>query len=167
MKNTIIQLLILFLFSSCGKYELQETFVPFVRKFEEEIGIKVNIKVVFPPGEHTNNEIYTSKRMLGSCVTVKNSSTQQVVEKYVEINPHFWLDANATFEEKEFVLYHELAHCLLNRGHIGGSVYSSKYGWIPKSMMKSSSFGNQPYYKEYRSYYIQELKNRETEFNET
>jgi hypothetical protein len=103
MKNIIFQLLILFLFSSCGKYELQETFVPFVRKFEEEIGIKVNIKVVFPPGEQINNEIYTSKRMLGSCVTVKNSSTQQVVEKYVEINPHFWLDANATFEEKEFV----------------------------------------------------------------
>lgn len=149
---------------SCGRYELQETFVPFVKKFEEEIGVKVNIKITFPPAKYTDNSEYTQKRILGTCVTVKNSVTQEVVEKYVEINPHFWIPEETSYQEKEFVLYHELGHCLLGRGHVSGNIYSNKYGWIPKSMMANMSFGNKPYYSEYRSYYVEELKNKTAVF---
>ncbi len=55
-------------------------------------------------------EIITSG-VLGQCVRVDAEPNE------IHIDRNFWLN-EATDLQKEFIVFHELGHCILNRGHL-------------------------------------------------
>jgi len=54
------------------------------------------------------------------------------------------------------VVFHELGHCLLSRGHTEGKVDLNGEA-VPKSIMFPAAFGNQLYYQSLHGYYKREL----------
>ena len=71
---------------------------------------------------------------------------------HVTIDEKFW--NSASFLEREFVVYHELGHCVLERNHTEASFVNG----ICKSLMRSGlGVCRDAYNNSNRSYYIEEL----------
>lgn len=113
----IIALLGLFIMViSCGKEDLVETdaeLQPYFDLFAEEAakrGFVVD---------------YDAERIEGLLQDIPNTSIQgqcfhnENIPKKVVIDVTYW--ENASKLEKEFIIYHELGHCFLDRGHLDDS----------------------------------------------
>lgn len=71
--------------------------------------------------------------------------------KVVRVNSVMWDSLTTT--DQELVIFHELGHCILHRGH-DESLHSS--GFRPNSVMNPTLLG-ELYYKLYYSEYMHEL----------
>lgn len=72
--------------------------------------------------------------------------------KHVTIDASFWNRYN--YLEREFVVFHELGHCVLSRGHLESSFDNG----VCKSVMHSGLSGCQVVYNNAnREYYLDEL----------
>ena len=183
MKNTkkILALLLVYL-TSCtivgvikpgpfsdldpANHLVDPAFRDIVERFDREIG--TNHRVI-ENGIHFDDELADEWRMenrnpnkdirtVGACMKDRWGSPQ-----LVSIDRNFWDRSNALAREQ--VLYHELGHCLLNRGHSEEKAKSKYIPWFkcPRTIMKSSTFTTRELlfcYKAERERYINELKLR-------
>lgn len=83
--------------------------LPFLHSFEQE-GMVRNYRPVYAP-DLVNMRFDTLSGVIsGQCKTYSDGRREVV------ISHRFW--AKATFYEKEFLVFHELGHCLLDREHL-------------------------------------------------
>ena len=113
------------------------TFDPYVKKFEENCNVVSTVPVMFkelPEG------------VLGAC-------RNKIV---VVINPNYW--HHVSEDEREFLIFHELGHCVLDRRH-DNTILLNLNGYInmPRSMMYEHVFGYADGYKQNKEYYWREL----------
>ncbi len=73
-------------------------------------------------------------------------------DRYISIDADFW--ANSSTAYKEYIVFHELGHCILKRNHLEGCRTDGSY----LSLMRSGHGGCKDRYSSAtRNYYIQEL----------
>jgi len=84
----------------------------FLDRFEEEAN-KRNLSFA---DQVADTEIHLveiiSGGVLGQCVREEDDPNQ------IHLDRTYWEDENTTDLQKEFVVFHELGHCILNRDHI-------------------------------------------------
>lgn len=73
----------------------------------------------------------------------------------IEVNPSFWTPSRSS-DAKEYVLYHELGHCLLSRDHDNSQVQTKEGIMINKSIM-ASYYSKTDYYVNNYNLYLKEL----------
>lgn len=79
--------------------------------------------------------------------------------RQIQIDRDYWFNPSTTQEAKIGLIFHEMGHCALNRGHNNETFYYSGshiLGDVPTSLMNMYNFYS-PYYKELQSYYFDEL----------
>ena len=78
--------------------------------------------------------------------------------KEIEIDSAFWNEAEDLIKEE--LIFHELGHCILNRGHDNTMVEAVGYPYkIPNSIMNRYVFGHSRFYRQFHDHYIEELLN--------
>ena len=102
---------------SCGDDfvpEVDERMKPYFERFTEEAakrGVEFDYVQEGYQGKIQNIDIFVGSGVLGWCQRPSNRLTVTTIY----IDDVFW--ANATDLEKEYVVFHELGHCFLNRAH--------------------------------------------------
>lgn len=76
--------------------------------------------------------------------------------KYIHIDYNWWFKMKNE-KVKEELIFHELGHCILNRGHTKERIYEDTPGGRPKSIMYPYVFGHWGEYEHFRLEYIKEL----------
>jgi len=142
-------LIMLLLITGCGK-SLQDfirigqpkfkkastnpVFIPFIQSFEAEFNREVNVPIVLGTIE---------QRYAGVCLVYSNGYRE------IRINKEFW--DGYSYEQKEQLIYHELGHCVFNKGHDNTTRDN-----CPHSIMRSYMFSeyeiNECYLPEYEHY---------------
>lgn len=84
--------------------------------------------------------------MVGECILGSDGS------RAIEIDSAHW--AQASDDDREQVLFHELGHCAMHLGH----VTATSLDGCPVSIMYPYEFGNTPCYANNKAYYYQELE---------
>jgi hypothetical protein len=97
----------------------------------------------------TSEDISTSG-VLGQCTVYRNSSNA-IVERRVTIDIPYWNTLSKA--DREELMYHELAHCILLRGHTSTS---ARISGVPDSMMHMYHMGP-TLYNAYYAWYLNEL----------
>jgi hypothetical protein len=128
---------------------INPAFTPYVQKFEAILGRSIgDIPIQFAPqGGNT----------IGVC-EVWNSQYREI-----KIDPDYW-NASPSYggpvddDEKLSLIFHELGHCVLNRGHLDTSFVDSNNYQVMNSWMNWYVFFNDSY-PESKSYYLNELFN--------
>lgn len=145
MKQLIIT--VSFLLASCAGFVPNKTdpvFIQYIERFENDTQRTVTVPITF----------MSNKEYAGWCKTYSNGY------RLIEIDHEYW--QNSDDLAKEQLIYHELGHCVLNRGHSNTLVPHPEYGYnIPNSIMYFRAFGGSLFYGDYRSHYIEELNNPE------
>lgn len=150
------RLLPLLLLASCGRStedflnvnnspikrsKSDSTFNSFVEAFSKEFNVGVKVPVIFK-----NIDV----RYAGVCLKYSNGYRE------IQINPTHW--KNYSIEQREQLIYHELGHCVLNRGHNDRLMETNTN--CPDSIMRSYMFSineiNNCYLPEY-NHYMEEL----------
>lgn len=72
--------------------------------YEDRIG-EINISLA---------EIFTNG-VLGQCVSIEEGTDA------IQIDKSYWQETSTSDLEKEFVMFHELGHCVLLRGHLNNA----------------------------------------------
>lgn len=137
-------------FVSCsrpiGRGQVDPAFEPYVTSFEEFWGHKVHVNVLFDDGTNLQYPV-----MAGICSTIGTSNdkdeTVYIRREFWEHSVHYW---------KEAVIFHELGHCVLGRQHNMRLFPSGE----PYSIMFPDIFGEESFYIENRTHYINELFQR-------
>lgn len=81
----------------------------------------------------------------------------------IRVNSHFWDNSYYTHAEREELIFHELGHCVLNRGHRQETAQTLDYKYyMPVSIMNPYHIGRDRYSINYE-YYIKELFNQSPE----
>jgi hypothetical protein len=114
----------------------------YVNRFEKACLIYPAVSIVladFEPG------------YFGHCANYGTNSSLNVVS----LNKDFW--ATATDIQKEILVFHELGHCVLNRRHDDRLKQLGSYINAPASLMYSMPYGYEIVFKEFRTYYLNEL----------
>lgn len=105
----------------------------------------------------TNYEIkivdFGDQHILGQC---RYSQKRQIL-----LSKKVWESPNIKNIYREYLLFHELAHCVLDRSHTDLHITSFNNLLIPKSIM-NSSMTNINHYNENYEYYVEELFNPNT-----
>ena len=139
---------------------IHSDFIPFLKKFIEQseqfstsknhffLAERVsNLNIVF---SDLNPKKKKGVRNLGLCtLDVYN-------QPLIVIDRKFWRFASDI--QKEFVLFHELGHCVLFRKHKPGQVEGMMYAKIKSSIMNPRAF-DALVYEMFRGYYLFELFN--------
>jgi hypothetical protein len=73
------------------------------------------------------------------------------------INVRFWERNKDNHDAIQNVVFHELGHCILNRGHTKKMMRDAYGNEIPNSIMYPSEFGVKPFYRENFAHYVHEL----------
>jgi hypothetical protein len=135
--------LLALLLTACAPYKpfvpyIDPSAEPFVKEFEEiyHTEVLVNVYVTELP-----------VNIGGECIESENRT--------IELNKPYW-EAISYFG-KEQLLFHELGHCVLNRGHRNDLGQVGIYFNVPMSIMYYMAFGETAYYQANRTYYLQEL----------
>lgn len=137
LKSKII-VLTCFLLVGCADTPapIDVAFKPFVNRFEVLLGKTIKFSVLFADMD---------QQYAGMCWLYSTG------DRKIEINPYSWDKLNEL--GKEEVIFHELGHCELGRGH----TYDSTKDGYPASIMYPVAFGEAPFYEENHYYYINEL----------
>lgn len=134
----------------------------FVDKFEEEAAARggvLNVKklsVKFDIGleKYSIRQGGYTKVILGQC----KMFLQDTSERLVIINPVEW--AKMTIVKKELLMFHELAHCLMDTEHRGDWIKSPEENaprtYVPSSIMLAQAFSGELYLMNY-NYLLDEL----------
>ncbi len=112
-KSAFLALVVLLL-GACAKDDGPQFFVdssirPYFERFEEEAALRnlnLNLDSMMISGDI---RVITSQDVIGQCGHTENEPSVVIVDKF------YW-DA-ASDLEREFVIFHELGHCALSRGH--------------------------------------------------
>lgn len=117
------------------------TFNQFVESFTKQFNVAVKVPIVL----RNINPKYA-----GVCLKYSNGYRE------IQINSTHW--KNYSLEQKEQLVYHELGHCVLNRGHNDKLMEANTN--CPDSIMRSYMFNlseiNNCYLPEY-NHYMEEL----------
>ena len=157
--------------TSCGmvleteeikKYEVSEAFSRYVEQFKiysKEIGRYQKIDDLIIKFDYSLN--YPT---LGTCTESYFEKIEFLKRKVyktpkIDINPVTW--SYMSEAERESLIFHELGHCLLNRGHDNSEKYDLEYGSnIPNSIMHQYAISSAFYENRY-DHYIKELFNKD------
>lgn len=150
----MIKFLIFLVLLGCGlkkekEFYVEPDFVQYLERFEYFLGYKID-DIVIVYGDTTA----TLPSAIGTCTSQKilNSDLRgQRIKRtpIIKIKRNFWNKSD--IPTRELLMFHELGHCILNRGHrtVKGSTF-------PVSIMEPVIFSSFVYVKDY-SYYISEL----------
>jgi hypothetical protein len=110
---------------------------------KRNITLNVNIKIDF-------DQSLSNTQIIGACV--------YSVPRYISINPAWWNRTDITNSEREYAIYHELGHCILDRNHKTDLTSFVDYpsAQVPVSMMYPSIISS-TIYKNNLQYYNDEL----------
>lgn len=109
------------------------------------------------------------KGVAGKCrIPGEKGSANQVADSFfgdstqgktrIIISSSYYSRNKDSHDAMQVVVFHELAHCILGRGHRTGMMETKDFGEIPRSIMHPvGSFGNEPYYRAKYDYYMKEL----------
>ena len=137
-------------FLSCQKEEnliapeVDERLTPFFESFKQEgssRGQNINMKDII--GQIIDID---TDGVLGRCNQLTSG------QKHLMIDRLFWETANVT--EKEYVIFHELGHCSLNRRHVDAT---NKDGTCISMMQSGNGSCKMVYNAQNRSKYLDEL----------
>lgn len=115
--------------------------LPYIERFEAYYNNTVEYSVTF-------TDTMDNPAWVGVCYIYETGN------RNVEINRHYWEDASDN--EKEELIFHELGHCTLNRDHRSDKI-AYKNSSVPISIMYPYVFGHATYYEERKTEYIEEL----------
>jgi len=73
----------------------------------------------------------------------------------IDVNEKAWKEAGVLGREQ--IIFHELGHCVLNRGHDDTLTTVGSYKSAKKSIMNASVFGDSFVYRDNKDYYYTEL----------
>lgn len=114
---------------------------PYVAQFETDLGVSTS---------HINKIFVNLNQGYAGLCTVWNSGYREI-----SIDPTYWNSINDG--GKKQLIYHELGHCALDRGHQSGIiVYKSQY--VPDSIMNPTSFGHQWFWEQLVALYVESLR---------
>lgn len=128
--------LVLVFLTACGQLNVDHAFSPYVERFESVTGAKNDTPISF------DNLTYPT---IGTCTSYDGGF------KYVKVSPSYW--SAATDDQKEYLIFHELGHCVLRAKHIDKFVDG-----CPISIMSKFAFGDTNCYRTRKQYYFNELK---------
>ena len=117
-KVTGYLLVILLVAGSCSKdedpqYLVDEPLQPYFDRFETEAalrGVTIDLKALMVSGDV---RLIGTVNVIGQCVHTEKEPNTVIVDVV------YWNGANDL--EREFLIFHELGHCALNREHIDDS----------------------------------------------
>lgn len=116
------------------KAKTDPIFAPFIQSFQDEFNRKVKVPIVLKTIE---------QRYAGVCLVYSNGYRE------IQINKNAW--DRYSYEQKEQLIYHELGHCVFNKGHDNTTREN-----CPNSIMRSYMFSqyeiNECYLPEYEHY---------------
>jgi len=148
MKN-ILAILILMSLIACTTeygYEVDPEVQPFFDSFEEEAALRGLTVDLESSGIGATIDFIRDNSTVGQCQNSDEGNRRVFIDKA------FWNEYD--FYGKEFIVYHELGHCYLNRGH-DNAVIS---GNICESIMQSGISGcDDAYGAATREAYLDEL----------
>ena len=117
------------------------------RKFEDEArkrGQTYDLKALGIIGQI---EEIDKEHVAGQCATYKNYHPRRIT-----LDQTFWEQSSDAM--KEYIVFHELGHCVLNRPHTEDSFSNG----VCNSIMRSGNGGCYDYYNRFtRQYYVDEL----------
>lgn len=127
--------------SPVKKSKTDPAFSQFVESFSRQFNVGVKVPIVFKN---------IKSRYAGVCLKYSSGYRE------IQINPTHW--KNYSLEQREQLIYHELGHCVLNRGHNDKLMEANTN--CPDSIMRSYMFSineiNNCYVPEY-NHYMEEL----------
>lgn len=144
MKIVIITIFI-FLSGCAGlipRFGIHEDFKPYADEFQLYYGKELKSSISYA------DYIGDTPEVIGACYRFTRN---------ILVLRSFW--EKATHNEKLFLIFHELGHCELNRGHYDGSTLIEISGTkfiMPVSIMNTYAFDMSDY-PEVKQYYINEL----------
>jgi len=163
MKNLTL-ILFTFLLASCGLQvkkknvlKIDPAFSQYVQRFESMGNTKIkNLEFSFGETAHLDREGFT---VYGYCQKGTVETNKLLVKEVVEIrkiviNPRVW--DRLSIKDKEQLAFHELGHCVLERGH-----KDSFLGNRPISIMHPYHNQVSPVYTNFYGSYMQELFNKQ------
>lgn len=122
----------------------EEEFIDLINEFDSIYSTSVLGGITIRFGDTATEE---KPKAVGWCVYAKH--------RYIVISPKYWRDA--THNQKESLLFHELGHCIFNRRHNEDTIYDEDFGWVAASIMYPSVIGGSAAYDKLRNEYLQEL----------
>lgn len=144
MKNLIVYsialLSLIASLSGCGR-EVNSQFQPYLTDFESDTGIKVSNITITPVDSLPAS---ASDIVDGQCDSGLNT---------IAIQQSIWNTLDS-FQQKALI-YHELGHCVLHRGHTAATVRTAT-GTCPSSIMNANLLPGDCLKNNYQ-YYINEL----------
>lgn len=154
--NTVYMFLLIAALTSCGTRDDYPVTVDgeidvYFARFTEATNIPVvGISAGFTdlPGTDVGRCTVTEHRDWSTGVLISN--TERVITADIEQ----W--ASASDLRREEIIYHEIGHCLLGRGHDDRTYLNSGVP-TPVSVMHPLAFGDMPVYSEQHEYYLNEL----------
>ena len=163
--NKLLSILSLLLFVSCGDtYDYRESdtiagtgevdaeLSVYLERFEDDMGVTI-------PDHLSINVVETLENVYNSNVDAVCWSRGGVGEK-IEIRRSRWEELSEASREQ--LLYHELGHCVLDKGHKSGNRWGSQGYWCPPSIMNPYTFTERQIdscYKPDHVGYLNELRN--------
>jgi hypothetical protein len=105
--------------------------------------VNINLNVTFDPS-------LSGTSILGMCVYAS--------PRYIVINETWWKNTSTTNADRQYLIFHEMAHCILNRPHKMETTFLVDYPTmaVPVSMMYPSIMSS-TIYKNNMNYYHSEL----------
>lgn len=122
--------------AACGQPHVDAVFSPYVQKFEEVTGAKNDTPISFDDLTYP---------------TIGNCTRNDAGYRLVKVSRPYW--SAASDDQKEYLILHELGHCVLNAKHIDVFVDG-----CPISIMSKYAFGDTNCYRTRRQYYFDQLK---------
>lgn len=117
--------------------ELQD----YILEYEEKSGINVEIPIYF--SNLNDNKV-------GICFIYGKN-------KWIEIDSNYFDSYIDNYYAIKQLIWHELGHCIQNKGHDDTRINKGSYIDIESSIMNSWTFGFQDYFIEFENYYELEL----------
>lgn len=156
--NKLTLVFIALLLSACAPAQQQNlnvesSFQPFVDAFVKKSQQEGN------PQSITNLAIQIDNTMAGPTTgswTLAVCYSGGGSQPTIKVNPYFWNNKGYGNAEREELLFHEMGHCVLNRGHDSSMIRTVDGYSVDKTIMNPYHMGATRYGNSY-NYYMQEL----------
>lgn len=125
-------------------FRIDNELLPYVKVFEKEASKRGLVIVI--------DDLVATIKVIEDTEIAGTCETQQTPR--IIIDKEYWV--NGSDASREQVIFHELGHCILGRGHNDASYSPTPGVRVPASIMSSSTHYEYVYSK-YRSYYLDEL----------
>ena len=159
--NKLAFILIAFMITACAppvakqsELSVDPVFQPYVNSFvakskEEGRPVTVDNLVIRLDPSMTGPGNGSTGWILGVCTIGSNTPT-------IRVNPFFWNNKNYSNADREELIFHEMGHCVLGRGHTSNTITTVDGAALAESIMNPYHLGARKYTISY-NYYMQEL----------